>query len=283
MEKSEKIKLPSEAQRRKKEREMIQELTAKGFKRVPCIPDLLVNTNGTVYSLEKRKELHRNNQNAVRIKQGSIKIDKLILSAFCNEPIREKRHTKHRNGDKNDFNPKNIVYNQKYEIGLKTQINNEKLKTAIRCYFKVPESYNVKNYVLTRIYLVEIIRVRNFYEDYKTDNELNIFKSYMQGFANSRARIAKEFNISVRDCNFIINRFINELVNGIIKDLENGQLEIMDYLPKKKTKTQILKEINEYLTEHGSKTLPLRKKSIKEKLKDFEKYRNEYINNKTTL
>jgi len=163
MEKSEREKKAMETQRRKKERETIRELTGKGFKRVPCVPDLLVNTAGTVYSLQKGKELRKNKQNAVRTTQGSIKIDKLILSAFCGKPIQEKSHTKHKNGDRNDFNPKNVVYCQNYESELKTQLNAENLKTAIRCYFNVPKNYNIKNYVLTRMYLVEIIQKRSFY------------------------------------------------------------------------------------------------------------------------
>jgi len=105
----------------------------------------------------------------------------------------------------------------------------------------------------------------------------------MQGFTNSRARVAKQFNISVRDCNCIINRFTNELANGIISNLESGWLEIKDYLPKKKTKTQVLREINEYISGYGGKPLPLRKKSTKEALNSFKKYRNELFNNKTTL
>jgi len=161
----------------------------------------------------------------------------------------------------------------------KNNINYENLTTAIRCYFEVEKRYNPKDYILTRLYMNQIIKIRGFYEDYSKRAGMYIFENYMQGGRNSRAETAKKTGISVRDCNYIINDFTNLFANDILTDLQAGKLTIKDYF-RNKTKTQKLREANKYLTAHGMKPLPLRKKSDKEKVRDFKKYLNELKNEK---
>lgn len=221
----------------------IRELSANGFKRVPCIPDLMINEMGTVYNLQTGKVLKPSQHQTVRTPNGkSVKVAKLILSAFCGQPIRENSHTKHKNGNRNDFKPENVEYIQKHEKGLKTKINAENLKTAIRCYFEVPKKYNVKDNFTTRIYLQRIIEKRDFYAENKKDAEISVFRHYMDGVTNSRAETAKACGLSLRDCNIIINRFINQLISEITADLQAERLTVKNYRPKPKSKKQILRE-----------------------------------------
>lgn len=224
----------------------MRELSANGFKRVPCIPDLMINETGTVYNLQTGKVLKPSHRQTVRTPNGkNVKVAKLILSAFCAQPIRENSHVKHKNGNKNDFKPENVEYIRKYRKGLKTQINTENLKTAIRCYFEVPKKYHVKDNFTTRIYLQGIIEKRNFYAENKKDAEISVFRHYMNGVTNSRAETAKACGLSLRDCNVIVNRLLNKLISEITADLQAERLAVQNYSPKPKTKKQILREWQE--------------------------------------
>ena len=98
----------------------------------------------------------------------------------------------------------------------------------------------------------------------------------MQGYTKNRIETAKENCISVRDCSFVVNKFLNILITDIITDLEAGKLTKQVYQTRPKTKTQILREVNEYLTANGGEPVPLRRKSEKELLKDFKKYLNDF-------
>jgi hypothetical protein len=278
MDKKERLQKAIEAQRRKKEREAVRDLTAKGFKRVQILSDLFVNECGAVYSLTKGKELSRDKRNTVNVDGKRVNVAKLLLSAFSGEPMRENSHIMYIDGDSSNLSPQNVKYPQLYTNKDKTDVNPDQLREVIRCYIEVPQKYNVKNQVLTRMYLTEIIRKRAFYTVYSAESGINVFKSYMQGYTKNRTETAKEHGISVRDCGIIVNSFINTLITDIITDLETGKLTKQDYRPRPKTKTQIIREVNEYITAHGGKPAPLRRKSQREILRDFQKYTNELIN-----
>ena len=276
MDKKERLQKAIEAQRRKKEREAVRDLIAKGFKRVQTLSDLFINECGAVYSLTKGKELTRDKRNTVNVDGKRVNVAKLLLSAFSGEPMRENSHIMYIDGNSSNISPSNVKYPQIYTNGLKTDVNPDQLRDIIRCYFEVPPKYSVNNQVITRMFLAEIIRKRAFYTVYSTESGINIFKSYMQGYTKNRIETAKENGISVRDCSFVVNKFLNILITDIITDLEAGKLTKQVYQTRPKTKTQILREVNEYLTANGGEPVPLRRKSEKELLKDFKKYLNDF-------
>ncbi|KAA6335029.1 hypothetical protein EZS27_016692 [termite gut metagenome] len=259
---------------RSKRSEAIRNLKANGFRQVKPYPDLYLNKYGKIYSLSKDTYLKPTAKNVILYGKKRLSLPKLILFVFKGESIRENSRIIYINGSNLDLSPENIQYARKYQNGLKNEINAENLRTAIRCYFEVEKRYNVKDYVLTRIYLSEILKIRYFYVKYQRKTGLEVFKSYIQGLPNSHARTAKEHDISIHDCRYIVNGFINLLTNDILTDLQTGKLTVKEYF-KKKTKTQELREVNEYLTRNGNSPLPLRKKSEKELLRDFQKCINE--------
>ena len=248
-----------------KRREMCRILNEKGYKRIPTFRDLFLNANGQIYNLNTGKELKPTSKNHIVVSDKYLSVPKLVLLTFKKEHIRS-GEIKYIDGNKSNLSLQNLEYATKYNE--KNSIDYESLKTAIRCYFEVEKQYNVKGYILTRMYLTEIINCRFFYTKYSKRPYIDIFVRYMEGITNSRATIAKEHKISVRDCNYIVNDFINLLTNDVLHDLQTGILTIKDYY-KKKTKTQQIKEINEYLEKNGQQPLPLRRKSAKQQIKEY--------------
>ncbi|GAT64362.1 hypothetical protein [Paludibacter jiangxiensis] len=246
-------------------------LRVNKFKQVPDMPDLYVTTTGKVYRFEAGKELNPTRTNKIILAGKQFDVAKLILNAFKKEPIQRKRHVKRIDGNSNNLTPENLKYIDRPEKGLKIEINGENLKSAIRCYFEVPRRYNVNDHILTRFYLNDIILKRRFYLEHAQAKGIEIFMQYMKGFTNSRARVAKELGLYESDCSNVINKFINLLAGEILRDKEAGFLSVKDFKPKPKTKTQIIREINEYRKENGQKPIPLRKKSLKEKLNEFQR------------
>ena len=263
--------------------QIIQDLKVKGFKKVKPYPNLFINEYGKVYNINTRKELKAGRKNTVLVKGCKrISIPKLVLLVFRNEPIKEKTHIRYLDGNRDNLSLSNVKYNRTHENKLKSEVNAENLRTVIRCYFEVPEHYNVKYHILTRMYLTEIMRKRYFYEENYKRSGFDIFKSYMKGCTNNVRTVSKEHYTSISDVQIVVNEFTNLLINDILADLEAGTLKVNDYLPRPKTKTQVIRETNEYLKEMGLKPLPLRKKSAKEKLRDFKKYSQELKNRTIT-
>lgn len=256
--------------------ERIKQLKENGYKRIPNIPYLYLNIYGKIYSLKKDKELKPNAKNLIFIENKYLNVPKMMLLVFRKEPIRSNQQIRYIDGDKSNLQIENIEYVRKYKSGLKTNVNNENLYTAIRCYFNVPKKYKVKDRFRTRMYLSEILERRGFYIDNRDKEGIEVFKSYMQDTISNHAVIAQKHNISIWDCAYIVNSFINQLSSEILKALEAGILQIKDF---KKTKKQELKELNEYLISKGLPPVRLRKKSNKELIKDFEKYSNNLKNN----
>lgn len=259
--------------------ERIKQLKENGYKRVPDISYIYLNEYGKVYNLQKDKELKPNLKNLVIIENRYLNVAKLILLVFRKEPIRAKQQIRYIDGDSDNLRIENIEYTRKYKSGLKTNVNNENLYTAIRCYFNVPKKYNIKDHILTRMYLAEIIRIRDFHIDNRNKEDIDIFKSYMQGATNNCISIAKQHGISISDCKYIVYSFLNLLSDSIIKELEAEILQIKEYQPRPKTKTQELRELNEYLVSNGLKPVRLRKRSNREIINGWKKYSNNLRNN----
>ena len=260
-----------------KRQEICRILKEKGFKRIPALPDLFLNDSGQIYSLKAGKELKPTAKNQIVVGNQRLSLPKLVLLTFRKQPVRDKQQIRYIDGNRNNLSPQNLEYVRQFTSSTKNSINYENLKTAIRCYFEVHKRYNTKDYFLTRTYIAEIIRIRNFYDYYSDRAGIDIFENYIENPLKKRAQIAKETGINMRDCNYILNEYTNLLISDILADLQTGNLTIKGYL-RNKTKTQRIKETNEVLKEIGIKPVPLRKKSIKEKVRDFKKYLAEIKN-----
>jgi hypothetical protein len=251
----------------------IKTLKEQGYKPVSGFSDLFINPLGQVYSLKKGKHIQPSNRNCIYSGAGFLSIPKLVLQAFRGQKYRSGQIT-YIDGNKANTTPGNLKYSSLFNKSEKELVNYSGLLTAIRCYFAVSQKYKVKNSILTRIYLNEILIKRGFYGSKNKEKHIEVFKSFMEGFNNNHTNAGQLHGLSVRDSSIIINKFTNTLINEVLTDLENGNLSIQEYQPKPKTQTEVIRKYNELNKAKGMPPIPLRRKSTKEVLREWDKYQS---------
>lgn len=227
--------------------ESIKQLKQAGFIKIKSMPDLFINTTGTVWNIATGKELHHNNsKQLISYENKRYSVPKLVLLAYKNEPLRKLQHISYIDGNNSNLNPENIKYTSKKESGLKTQINGPNLYQAIRCYFEVYPKYNIKNDVLTRFYIKSIITKRLFFETYKTSPDIDVFKIYIEQ-AKNLTETATQTGLNMYDVRVIVDKYINCLSSDILADMKAGILSTKERAKSKESKAQTLKRANEYI------------------------------------
>lgn len=261
---------------RSKRAETIHQLKQSGFKLVTGFSSLYVNPQGKVYNLKTGKYLKPTPRNFIKPENEYLSVPKLVLQAFAKQPYRNGQ-IQYIDGNKANLSIQNLKYSRIFEPDRKPEpVNRENLLTAIRCYIQVKERFNVNERLQTRFYLQSITRQRHFFIYKKDLQHIEVFETYING-ANT-TKTATKHGLTVRDCSVIVNQFIKLLITDILQELENGLLTIQPYSPEPPTKTQILRDYNKDLIKRGCKPLPLRKKSLKEQLRDFQKTIDEFKN-----
>jgi len=248
---------------------LIRYLNECGYKSIEALPDMFVSSSGHIFDVKTYKRLSD--------KESRNILSNLNTGTDNRERATPKQRTEQTqpqiqyiDGNRGNISAQNLKHATIYP--KRTDTDHERLKTAIRCYFEVEKRYNTKDTVQTNIYLRVIVHHRLFFVKHANRSHIDIFKSYIEhGITTNRVNIAKMFNISVTHCRYIINDFINLLANDVLNDLENGLLYIKDYF-QKETKTQEIKKVNEWRKTQGFEPLPLRKKSEKQSIREFEKY-----------
>lgn len=144
---------------------------------------------------------------------------------------------------------------------------------CISLYFGVPKKFG-RSLPLFKMYLKEIAEKRFFIQNIKDHTEKKLFEIYLSTMQTKREislEVTRKTTIGV----YLINRNLKKLVFEIMQDFENGLLQVQEY-QRPQTKRQTTKKINEYLEKMGiNKKIPLRKKSKRELLKDWEKFSRE--------
>ncbi len=248
------------------------QLKRDGFKMAGKCKSLYVSQSGAVFSVVAGKFLKPTERNQVKPETEYLSVPKLVLEAFANEPYRN-GHIIHIDGNKENLNVENLKYTRIFPTDRKPDpVNREHLLLVIRCYVRVNESYNVKDSFQTGIYLKMITGRRLFFELNKELKHIDVFQSYING--DNASKTAKKYGLTALDRAVIINMFINMLITEILKDIENGIIQILPYKPKLKTATQQIREYNKELIERGAKPLPLRKKSVNQKIKEYKNMLN---------
>lgn len=270
---------------RSKRSEIIKQLKQEGFKLISGFSYLYINPQGRVFNLKTGRYMKPVKQNTIKPESKYLSVPKLVLQAFANQPYR-RGQIQFFDGNKNNVEAENMRYAQLFPPNQKPDpVKPENLLMAIRCYFQVLESFKIKDTLQTKIYLSQIADLRGFLIDnYKTKN-IDVFRTYLNGNHQTQygymlgkrniADTAKQHDLTFRDCSIIVNQFLNMLIKEVLEDLENNLLSIQEYEPKPPTQTEKIRQYNKDLIKRGKKPLPLRKKSVKEKLKDFEKHVNE--------
>lgn len=150
----------------------------------------------------------------------------------------------------------------------------KEIRFCISLYFGVPETFTHHD-VLFRFYLKEITRYRNFIKKVNKADQV-IFSEYINSVIPiSKMELSKKYyNGNTYKGQKVINKYLSLLVSEIMKDYENGLLQVQPY-QKPPTKREQARKMNEYLKSKGMNIkIPLRRKSqrelINEALKRYE-------------
>ncbi|HCT31522.1 MAG TPA: hypothetical protein DIW31_12535 [Bacteroidales bacterium] len=126
------------------------------------------------------------------------------------------------------------------------KVNQNDLLTAIRCYFEVEKKFNVKNYIRTKFYLGSIAEKRGFFIANKGKENLEAFEYYLKG--DNIRESAKKSGLGIRDCSLIVNTFLNAMISEVLEDKKQGSITEMEFIQRKRTKRQIIKKWNDYMS-----------------------------------
>ena len=215
---------------RKQQAERNKELKANGYRKIDMYPHLFINESGKVFNVNLNKfECMKKDRNCLST-HCNLSVPKLLLYVFANEPYRERTWIRYKDGNRKNISIDNLEYVSCIDGKPTPPVNDEGLYTAIRCYFPVLKRYKTGTLFLTKRYLYDVAKSRLFFEQYRQSKHIEVFRSYLTIEFTDRAKIAKMHGIIVRDCNHIINTFINMLIDDVLRDLDKGILQIQDYL-----------------------------------------------------
>lgn len=257
----------------------VREMRLRGFKLVPDYPELLINETADVYNLEKRRFEKLDSKNRIRVAGATkyLSVPKLLLLVFRFVPYREGQHVGYLDGNSKNLCPSNVKYTRLFDKGLKIELNTANLIKAIRCYNQIEKNFQIKNNILARTYLGQIVYKRGILIHPSDPENLKVVETYLEWSTTGIQATAKIHNMSALDCTVIIYSFLNKLSGEILEDLKRGKLSVLDYLPRPKTKTQAIREYNELKKDLGSAPIPLRAQSKKKMVQDFEKRNSELL------
>lgn len=231
----------------------IQELKKMGFQPIPELKNIFINRKGEIYNPVKCNWIKPDERNYLRLQGKNINVPKMILYIFGNQPIKPGKII-YSDGNKKNLNIENLKYCRLFENSPKNEIDKTELLTAIRCYYEISPNYTVNDKIKTGFYIYNIAEKRNFikrYILYIDKQYIEIFKTYLKSknFNHySISQIAKQYDLNIRDCNFIINAFLTELINEILTDLKAGLIIIKEFekKPKKPSKKELLNDFNSF-------------------------------------
>ncbi len=227
------------------ENQQIASLKLEGFKKVSKYPFLFVNSSGKVFHLKKNTYLQTNKNGYVRFDGKTLNTAKLIIEAFNGQQYRNGQII-HIDGNKLNFNAKNLKYSRIFKPNNDIKTNKADLLTAIRCYFKVEKHFNLKDSFKKQLYISSIIEKRQFFSNYGKAPHIAIFKTYISESTGNIKKTAHFHNLSIKDCTQIINTFLNLLTAEILTDLENRILTSKDFLNTPQNENNILKDWDKF-------------------------------------
>ncbi len=211
--------------------EKIRSLKNEGFKMIKNYPDLYICPTGRIFNLSKGKwESLVRERLTVIVNGRRLSVPKLLLQTFANQPYLTHRHVKFLDGNRLNLD----VINLKYSNGA-INVDGERLLKAIRCYFEVAKRYKVRDIFRTKIYLQSIVNSRLFIVRHSKDSYIGLFAAYLEKVTVTRNEMAEKYNITIRDCHNIVNGYINQLIDEVLRDLDAGFFEMKGFQARKLT------------------------------------------------
>lgn len=168
------------------------------------------------------------------------------------------------------YNNAGLLYN---EIETATAPAEKDIVFCISLYFGISPKFNHSE-ILFKPYLKEIAEKRQYFQKITNAKEKEIFQTYLSQRISKIETSKTLINHTTKGV-YLINKNLSGLIAEIMKDYENGLLQVVEY-QKPPTKRELIKKANEKLKKMGIDTkIPLRKKSDKEHINDWEKFKNE--------
>lgn len=153
---------------------------------------------------------------------------------------------------------------------------------CISLYFGIPPKFSRCD-ILFKPYLKEIAEKRRYFDKISNPKEKEVFKTFLNERI-PKLEISKKITNHTKKGVYLIDSNLRNLVCEIMKDYENGLLEIIQY-QKPPTNRELLKNLNEKLQKRGIDIkIPLRKQSKREIINKLRKKTNKIsskINNLT--
>ena len=247
-----------DSQPAKRRKQVIADLKKQGFRRIPET-DFFINDKGQTMIYPKNQPESRAR---LTLNGKTIRIEKVVLWIFKGEAIRGGKIV-HIDGNTANNSPENLKYKT---LGTLTaapvNVNRHDLLTAIRCFFIVEKTFKARtNDYQTRAYLQEIIRKRSNYKGKPTQFE-TIFFDWCYCWTCeplTNKQIAEKYGLTLLEAKTLIAKQLNEFTAAIIKDLENGKLDLFPYYkPKRKPaeKAALPASIKAAFQELGMKPTP---------------------------
>ena len=192
--------------------------------------------SGKVLNDKTGKELKITEKGRFIWKGKSHNLAKYLLLTFKGIEVRNGRIV-HLDGNKANFTINNIRYASLQKKSLKPSEND--LKNLLKIYFVLPVEFSLKDVFSFRLALSIIAESQLFSQKYKTMENIEIFREYIQYTECPSIRaISQKHGITIRDGQNIINYFLMKLIEETQKNTKHLKIEKSTFLilSKKKIK-----------------------------------------------
>jgi hypothetical protein len=226
----------------KRSKPKVRDLNQLGYKRT-TVKGLYITNNGKAYNYTTHRNLKVNKGRLV-FNGKEYNLAKLVLETFSKITMRG-GCINFINGNQNDF----LYTNLEYKTTIKQFAPNEKdLIKCIRFYFKVDKKFHSKS-ILFKYYMHQISLIRGFdIRTEKTKGSILFFEwlSFrITGESQSIYSLSRKHSFTATNGKNEVYKYYNLLINETIEDFNKGFLQLKPF------------------------NIPVRKKSIKQHLKDF--------------
>ncbi|TDX84054.1 hypothetical protein [Epilithonimonas xixisoli] len=187
----------------------------KKMKSNTSIPDIHIDTLGTVTNIRTNKILKVGKRGYFTYKDKPINLPKLMLETFNKNPVRN-GHIIFKDGNKKNYNISNLEYQTK--LSVVEPPTDTDILNVINYYCRHDKLNNLRDVFRYRMNLLAVLSVRNFFLEYKGTQNLDIFKDYATAFAPGFLTLSKKHKITLLESKRTIYFFLNKLISDCKND-----------------------------------------------------------------
>jgi hypothetical protein len=177
--------------------------------------EIRITKTGIVKNTISGKILKVYKRGSFMLNKKHVNLAKLMIETF--------KKTKYKNGrivfldgNKHNYHIENLEYKTKFDVIEKP--NDSDLIKILRFYFGENTVQNIKDVFSFRSQMSTILELRNFYDNYNENDNIEVFKAYFNLLYPSKNNLSKQFGISNSDCRRTIYFFLNKLIEDCKKE-----------------------------------------------------------------